>query len=189
MRTPSAARRFIERAALAACGLALAAAWVGAYEDGAPPGHSGAPGEADCTACHSDNPKNDAAGALVLEGLPERYAPGARYALTVVLTHPELEAGGFQLTARAPDGAVPGRLLSVDARTRRLEADGRQYLQHTPESRRAEEEGRIAWQLEWRAPATATPVVLYLAANAANDDLSELGDFIYTLERRLEPAD
>lgn len=169
--------------------LVLAAACAAAYQDGAPPGHTGAPGEADCTACHSDNERNDAAGALAIDGLPERYEPGVLYRLAVRLEHPELEAGGLQLAIRTADGKPAGWLVPSDARTRVLEVDGQAWLQHTPDGRAPERDGRIAWRFEWRAPERALPVVLYLAANAANDDFSELGDFIYTLEQRLEPAD
>lgn len=163
-------------------------AWAWAYDDGAPPGHTGGFGEPDCTACHSDNERNDAEGILSVTGLPERYAPGESYRLSIVLEHPELEAGGFQLAVRTSDGSAAGRLEPVDARTRALADGGREYLQHTPEGRRDTDGGRISWQLAWQAPGAAVPVVLNLAANAANDDLSELGDFIYTLELTLEPA-
>jgi len=188
MPTRSAAPGCTERRLPALALVALAAcAW--GYEDGAPPGHTGGHGEPDCTACHADNERNDAAGALTVLGLPERYAPGARYALSVVLEHPELEAGGFQLAIRGPDGEAAGRLVAADDRTRLLEADGGRYLQHTAEGRKTVEDGRIAWQLVWQAPDGGRPVWLHLAANAANDDLSALGDFIYTLEKRLEAAD
>lgn len=164
--------------------LAAACAW--GYEDGAPPGHTGGFGEPDCTACHSDNEKNAAAGALHVRGLPARYAPGERYRFAIVLEHPELAAGGFQLALSTPEGRPAGALASPDGRARVVSAGGRTYAEHTPEGRKTPADGGIAWELEWLAPDPATPVVLHLAANAANDDLSELGDFIYTLERTLE---
>ncbi len=41
--------------------------------------------------------------------------------------------------------------------------------------------GATSWTVEWRPPAVdATPVTFHAAANAANDDASEFGDFIYT---------
>lgn len=181
-----AARKCTEALAAAALLAAAACAWT--YEDGAPPGHTGGFGEPDCTTCHSDHEKNAAGGRLEVRGLPERYAPGERYRLSVVLAHPELEAGGFQLALRTPEGEPAGAVVSPTARTRTVSADEVTYLQHTGEGRETSEDGRIHWQLEWQAPETATPVILHLAANAANDDLSALGDFIYTLERTLEPA-
>lgn len=163
-------------------------AWAWAYDNGAPPGHTGGFGEPDCTACHSDNDRNDAAGGLTVTGLPERYVPGESYRLSIVLEHPELEAGGFQLALRTAEGAAAGRVSPVDARTLAVTDGGREYLQHTSEGRRDTDEGRISWQLAWQAPATAVPVILNLAANAANDDLSALGDFIYTLQLELQPV-
>lgn len=167
--------------------LAGAAAW--GYEDGAPPGHTGGFGEPDCTACHSDNEPNAPGGTLEVGGLPARYVPGERYRVAVTLAHPDLEAGGFQLAFRTAAGAPAGRVSALDPRTGTVSAGAQRYVQQTPAGREAARDGRIAWEIEWRAPASGVPVVLHLAANAANDDLSELGDFIYTLERTLEPSD
>lgn len=49
----------------------------------------------------------------MLEGVPETYRPGETYPLTVVLRHPELARGGFQLTARFAAGAAEGRQAGV----------------------------------------------------------------------------
>lgn len=178
------APRSIETRAAGAI-LALAAACAAGYEDGAPPGHTGGFGEPDCTACHSDNDRNSAAGRLVVDGLPSCYAPGRLYRLAVVLEHPELEAGGFQLAFRTPAGEPAGRPVSPNGRTRIVSDGGQPYLQHQAEGRKPAEDGRIRWEIEWEAPAAGTQVTLHVAANAANDDLSELGDFIFTLEREL----
>lgn len=44
------------------------------------------------------------------------------------------------------------------------------------------------WEVGWRAPPEALgPVVLHAAANAANDDRSELGDRVYTATRSIRP--
>ena len=46
----------------------------------------------------------------------------------------------------------------------------------------------ISWTVLWRAPSNATvPIELHVAANASNDDDSELGDAVYTLEQRVAP--
>ncbi|HET6629200.1 MAG TPA: choice-of-anchor V domain-containing protein [Woeseiaceae bacterium] len=175
------------RALLAAL-LALAAAAARGYEDGAPPGHTGGFGEPDCSACHSDNEKNAPAGSLVVEGWPAAYAPGKSYPLTLVLRHPELASGGFQLALRTADGQPAGELVAASDRLQVATEAGQPYLQHTREGTQTETGGRIRWEFEWRAPATGEPVVLNVAANAANDDLSSLGDHIYTLEEALAPV-
>ncbi|MFP3941014.1 MAG: choice-of-anchor V domain-containing protein [Thermoanaerobaculia bacterium] len=84
-----------------------------ANADGALPGFTGGFGEPTCRSCHFDAPEEPEEGALVLEGVPEAYRPGETYPLTVVLRHPELARGGFQLTARFAAGAAEGRQAGV----------------------------------------------------------------------------
>lgn len=175
------------RAGVAAL-LALAAAGAGAYEDGAPPGHTGGFGEPDCSACHSGYAKNAPDGKLAIEGLPESYAPGESYRLAVELLHPELASGGLQLAVRTAKGNPAGELVAASDRLQLIEDAGQRYLQHTRAGTKTDTDGRIRWEFEWRAPEEPGPLVLNVAANAANDDLSALGDYIYTLEEKLDAA-
>ena len=168
--------------------LLLAAASNGqGYEDGAPPGHTGGFGEPDCSLCHSDSDKNPPDGTLEISGLPDRYLPGERYDLAVVLKYPELRSGGFQLSIRSATGEAAGEVVPLTGRTRVVAAGGQDYLQHSRDGREAEKDGIIRWIFEWIAPRDAErPIVnLHVAANAANDDRSALGDRIFTLEREL----
>lgn len=172
---------------LAAALLAVSGAgWC--YEDGAPPGHTGGFGEPDCSLCHSDNEKNAPEGELNVDGLPRPFSPGELYELSIVLRHPELRSGGFQMTIRTADGQPAGKLEPVSGRTRVVSEAGRQYLQHSNDGRQTDRDGSIGWTFQWLAPEDGEPVVLNVAANAANDDLSALGDYIFTLEMKLETA-
>jgi hypothetical protein len=170
--------------------LLLAASHAGyCYEDGAPPGHTGGFGEPDCALCHSDSDKNPPEGSLEIDGLPDRYSPGVRYDFAVVLQHPELRSGGFQLAIRSADAKPAGKVIAVSGRTRVVTEAGRSYLQHSKEGRKPERDGAIRWIVQWIAPWSAAPastVYLHVAANAANDDISALGDYIFTLERVLK---
>jgi hypothetical protein len=177
----------LPRAAFAAVLLLVAADGRG-YEEGAPPGHTGGFGEPDCTACHSDGEKNAPGGKLEIEGLPASYAPGKAYTLSIALRHPELASGGFQLAVRTAAGQPAGDLLPTSERTQVVADGGQSYLEHTGAGTEAGTDGRIQWEFEWLAPATQEQLVLNIAANAANDDISELGDFVYTLERLLSPV-
>ena len=183
-----AARRYADGLppALLAALLNLAGAPCHAYENGAPPGHTGGFGEPDCSACHSGFAPNAPTGELSIQGLPAGYAPGATYRLAILLQHPELASGGLQLAMRTRDGEPAGELVPASARTAVVNAAGQAYLQHTREGTRTGTDGSIRWEFDWRAPQTAEPVVLNLAANAANDDFSPLGDFVYTLEQKVE---
>jgi hypothetical protein len=63
------------------------------------------------------------------------------------------------------------------------------YAQHTTAGTRAARDGELAWTVRWIAPERAgDEVVFHAAANAANDDSSPLGDFIYLGEARSRPG-
>lgn len=164
--------------------LLLGAGRVGhGYEDGAPPGHTGGFGEPDCRACHTDSDPNPADGRLKVSGFPDRVVADAHYELEIVLQHAELRSSGFQLALRSPDGKPAGKLVSLSSRTRLIEETGQVYLQHTKDGLQPENDGTARWVFRWIATGVVGPVYLHVAANAANDDVSPLGDYIFTLER------
>jgi hypothetical protein len=106
-----------------------------------------------------DNPLNDPAGRLTLEGAPETYTPGQEYALTVTLARPGLTRAGFQLTAREDgfamlSGTDAGSLEPLDMTAEVMRAGPGQvtYAQHS-ESGSELPPGSVAkWQVLWTAP-------------------------------------
>ena len=110
-------KRFAPWAALAAVP-ATAAAGFALFLDGPPPGHTGGFGERTCVVCHADFPEPDTTGRVVVLGVPDRYAPGARYLLRVRVLKPGLRHAGFQLSAREEHGVQAGRLRTTGERTR-----------------------------------------------------------------------
>ena len=156
------------------------------YEDGAPPGHTAGFGEPDCSLCHSDSDRNPPNGTLRIDGLPECYVGEAEYELAVVLEHPDLRSGGFQAAIRSANGEPAGRVIPVSARTKVVTQAGQEYLEHSKDGRKPERDGIIRWPFRWIAPSAVGPVYLHVAANAANDDISALGDLLFTLETLLE---
>jgi hypothetical protein len=64
------------------------------------PARTGGFGEMTCQQCHWENPLNDPAGRLELDGVPAAYTPGEQYLITVSLARPGLARAGFQLTVR-----------------------------------------------------------------------------------------
>ncbi|HEX8906359.1 MAG TPA: choice-of-anchor V domain-containing protein [Longimicrobiaceae bacterium] len=157
-----------------------------AFPDTPPPARTGGFGEQTCRACHFDGELNAAGGTFSISGIPERYTPGQTYRLTISLQRTAMQAGGFELAARFAAGDSAGRqagtLRASDERAQvKTAASGIQYASHTRPGIQLTAEGRIAWVLEWTAPESAAgDVVFHAAANAANDDNSPLGDFIYT---------
>ncbi len=155
------------------------------YADRPPPAHTGGFNEPSCHSCHFDHPLDAPGGELVLEGVPEAYASGERYRITVSMAHPGMGRGGFQLSARFVEGARAGQqagsLLALGERVEVTPDGGVQYAHHTRAGSVLSAPNSARWTLEWTAPESADgPVVFHLSANAANGDESEFGDFIYT---------
>ena len=163
---------------------------------GAPPGFTGGWGEAHSGQCHYGSAVGDPEGSLTIAGLPHRYAAGQTYAFTVTLRHPVLERGGFQIAARFRDGALagssagilkgdPGRVPTLSTSTNPVIA----YLTHTDVATKTDTPHLARWRLAWTAPESAdTPVMLYVAANAANGDDSPFGDVVYVDSVRIPGA-
>jgi hypothetical protein len=185
------------RAASAGVTALYVAAGVGAISAGALRAHAlpdGAPWEAaldrGCPQCHFDAPPVEDSPALAIDGLPERVAPGARYALVVRLTDTEMRKAGFLLSAWQADKEPAGRFAAVDARTAVNGAQARSTaLGAVVSTDGADGADRVVeWALEWTAPDDARPVRFELWTNVGNDDLSPLGDTTHRRSWRVPPV-
>jgi len=154
-----------------------------AYADGAPPGFTGGFGEQACDGCHFEAAVNTQPGQLTLTGIPERYAAGQSYPLTITLTRPDMKMGGFQLSARMEDGgAQAGTLAPQTGEEKRIkiEKGAIQYVNQQVEGTSLAEPGTAKWTVVWTAPKGAGNVVFHAAGNAANKDEATRGDYVYT---------
>lgn len=166
------------------------------YIDGPPPAHTGGFGGDTCHACHFENDLDTPGGSLTLGGVPDTFDPSRTYRITVSLARPGMGRAGFQLAARLSGGDAPGSPAGVlqglggDERVEVVDApDGGTYAQHTEPGTTLSSPATAVWILEWRPPdASAGTVAFHAAANAANDDASEFGDFIYTASATTRPA-
>jgi hypothetical protein len=185
-------------AALAGTALLVAAApgappGASPYRDGPPVGFSGGFGEGACDACHFEAAPNQPPGNVSVLGVPERYAAGKAYPLTVVLTRPGMAIGGFQLTARfEEDGSQAGCLSPAAGEDKRMTvalAEDVQYAyQRLPGSALVAPD-TARWTVLWTAPARANGTVLFhVAANAANEDDTAFGDYVYTAVGASRPS-
>jgi uncharacterized repeat protein (TIGR01451 family) len=154
-----------------------------AYSSGPPAGFTHAPGELDCSDCHTAPAQST--GALTL-GVPEKYTPGRTYDITV--THssgdPTRVRWGFQMTALDAADQKAGAFEPADDLTRVIEGEGpfpaREYVEHTAKGTFAGQQNGAAWAFRWTAPAEDVgPVTFYLAGNQANGDFNSSGDNIY----------
>lgn len=158
------------------------------YLDDPPPAHTGGFDEPTCHQCHFGESLNASGGSLELEGVPETYTPGERYRIVVRLEKDNMQRAGFQLASRFAEGEAAGEqagtLEPADSARAMVTARGNvQYVHHTADGTALSDEGRTKWTVKWTAPDDAEkPVAFHAAANAANDDASEFGDFVYTSE-------
>ncbi len=176
---------------LPAAGALLFAGAACAFPDEPPVAVTGGFGEDSCHACHFDSEPDSGAGALSLQGWPERFTPGEVYPLTLHLTDPDMALAGFQLAVRfAEDGSQAGELSVPEQESARiglLESRDVQYIhQQGPDQASAPD---IVWHIEWTAPQADQGEVLVHAASVAGDgDASQVGDQVYLLEKAAVPG-
>ena len=160
------------------------------YADGAPPGFTGGFGEQACDACHFEAALNTKPGQLALTGVPERFAAGERYPLTITLSRPGMAIGGFQLSARMENGGAQAGTLSPgtgEEKRIKIEPGKIQYANQRLDGTSLAEPGTVKWTVIWTAPATAGSIVFHAAANAADKDEAARGDYVYTTAATSRP--
>ena len=129
-----------------------------------------------------------------MHDFPPAWSPGRTYTFDVVLRHAGVGRTGFQAAARFAYGSDAGR----DAGRFRAGAGAAvvsglnahvTYVQHAEEGTLPQWPDSARWRITWTAPDRGGRIVLHIAANAANNDDSPLGDFVYTATRTTEPAE
>ena len=182
-----------------------------AYEYGPDAGAAGVPGEnGSCSqvGCHTGTGVN-AAGGSVSVALPQAltYTPGTAQHLVVTIDDAKQRRWGFELTARLAGNpqTLAGTFSPTDNRTQLMCASADlvrqvnaksacaanlplEYIEHTQAGYDAVQANPGKYEFDWNPPATDVgPVTIYVAANAANGDLTQNGDHIYTATYTLAP--
>jgi uncharacterized repeat protein (TIGR01451 family) len=154
-----------------------------AYSTGPPAGFTHAPGELDCSDCHTAPAQST--GTLSL-GVPQKYTPGQTYDVTVThaTSDPTRVRWGFELTALDAADERAGSFAPADDLTRVINGEGpfpaREYVEHTSKGTFPGQQNGASWGFRWTAPAEDVgPVTFYLAGNQANGDGNSSGDNIY----------
>ncbi|HYY93947.1 MAG TPA: choice-of-anchor V domain-containing protein, partial [Pyrinomonadaceae bacterium] len=158
-----------------------------AFSAGPPAGYTHAPGELDCSECHTT--PAESAGTITIDA-PQHYTPGQTYDITV--THatqdPTRVRWGFELTALDSSDERAGTLAPADGFTQVVNNSGpfplRQYIEHTIkdsfDGTFSGQQFGAHWTFKWTAPgADVGPVTFYVAGNQANGDQNNSGDNIY----------
>ncbi len=191
---------------------------IWAHEYGPDAGYSNVPGELGTCAqgsCHLGTATVATSQITVAFPNGQVYVPGVKQHLSVTISDPTQKAWGFQTTTRnsgAPQTQA-GTFASTDANTLIMCAPTNlsterevdystsqaqvcpanmplQYMEHSLTGyTNTKGLGSGTYQFDWTPPATNVGnIVMYVAANAANGDLTTGGDHIYTKTYTLTPS-
>lgn len=166
---------------------------VSASAFGPTPGSTGAPGEINCSACHTGQPVNNGEGSVTISGMPANYLPNQQIPITVTTSKPSAVVFGFQMTAIDSQGKrvgtytipaqSPQQLQTVNAT---IGGNQRTYIEHTVDGTIPTVFDTKSWTFTWNAPAERVgKVSFYAAGNAANSNGGTGGDFIYTASKNI----
>jgi uncharacterized protein (TIGR03437 family) len=194
-------RRIKLRIAKAAAILTAVPLLIYAYEYGPDAGFAGVPGEnASCIAagCHTGTANSNGGSVTVTFPNGSTYTPGVVQHLIVTITDPAERRWGFELTARTDPKTMAGSFKPSDGTTQVLCASTNlvsqntanpncpanlplQYMEHSLDGYNKSQTNPGKFEFDWTPPATDVgPVTIYVAGNAANGDLTQNGDHIYT---------
>ena len=162
---------------------------VTASADGPTASFTNAPGEANCTACHTTYPLDSGTGQVQISGVPQTYVPGQQVQITVKTSQDDGVIFGFQITAIDSTGLGAGTFtipapVAYQMKTKRNAVAGnlREYVEHQRAGTFTDGVfGSNTWTFTWTAPSPARGKIdFYAAGNAANGDGTNSGDYIYT---------
>lgn len=149
--------------------------------------HTNAPGEDNCTACHTSFPLNSGTGNLSISGLPPNYRPGQQVPVTVTVNDADALVYGSQTTAIDASGQAagtftppPGNPQTMQVIVGLIGGHQRDYIEHTVEGIIPTTQGTKSWTFTWTAPAQRVgKISFYTASNAANGFGNTTDDYIY----------
>lgn len=159
---------------------------IRAYPEHLTGAFTGGFGEETCRSCHFDYDLNPEGGSLTVSGIGETISAGERVEIQITISRNDLGIAGFQFSARYSNGSQAGQFnIEGNERLTFTEAtpDSLQFVQHSAIGSEPTEIGISRWTVIWQAPESPRDTVIFnVAANAANGDQSEFGDFIYAKE-------
>jgi hypothetical protein len=147
-------------------------------------GKTGAPGEQNCTSCHSGTAQSGTNENLLVinddlgVGITQ-YTPGATYTVNLTMASNPAKKG-FQVTALNGANAMAGNFVAganTQLKTATISGGQRKYATHKSSSNTSATQ---TWNWTWQAPATSEgAVTFYVATNKANNNNNDNGDVIY----------
>lgn len=145
---------------------------------GASAGKTGAPGETNCTACHSGTAQNGSSENIltVLSGSTPvtSYTPGSSYTIALVMSSNPAKKG-FQATVLNSSNQMAGTFVASSNTA--INGTTKKYANHKSTSNTS---ATTAWGWTWTAPSSDDgDVTFYIATNKANGNNNDTGDAIY----------
>jgi len=161
------------------------------YSAGSNAGYTGAPGESNCTSCHTGSVQSGGSEnifALTQGGvLVDDYTPGDTYDISIE-TVSNVAKKGFQITALDQNNN-PAGVFTASSNTQLKNGtfgaiQGRKYVTHT-----AGTNAPSGWQFTWTAPNDIVgEITFYLATNKTNASGTAIGDVIYLSQYSLNTS-
>ncbi|MFK7787735.1 MAG: choice-of-anchor V domain-containing protein [Crocinitomicaceae bacterium] len=150
------------------------------FSSGGQSGVTGAPGENDCTQCHSGSFQDGSTenSFLLFNAslqVVSSYTPGDTYTATLQLASAPSKSGFSSTTLDGTDNMAGTLIGTAIGGTQNFSSGGRDYVSHTVASN-----GNPDWAWTWEAPATDVgDITFYISSNVTNDDGATSGDVIY----------
>lgn len=161
--------------------------FAGIDSDNGKAGATGSPGEQSCSQsnCHTGSTDNSMGGSVTLTStdlINWEYTPGQTYTLTATVTQQGRSLFGIGLEALLPSGANAGTLTPGTGTTTKnatIAGNSRKNIVHNMNA--GATANAHSFTFTWTAPATDVgPITIYFAGNAANNNGTMTGDYIYT---------
>lgn len=144
-----------------------------AEASGSPGGYTGAPGDNNCTECHSGSVNNGINVSSFTSSIPSTgYVPGQTYSCTLAVNSSR-NKHGFELMAVNTIGGTNVGTFVANTQVKTL--SGGKRVTHKSSSTSGT--GGRTWVFDWTAPSTGQDTIcFYYAVNATNSNFSSSGD-------------
>jgi PKD repeat protein len=167
------------------------------YSGGMSAGYTNAPGEANCTSCHSGSLQTSGTNYnnVSLSGnfTGNGYIPDSTYTITLTYSQSGKSKFGYQLTCLKSNNTMAGSfsLISGNAKSSinntSISGGTRSYMNHTSSGNSGS--GSNTWIFNWTAPSTNVgPVTFYTIVNSANNNGGNSGDEIIAKNVTISPS-
>ncbi len=155
------------------------------YTSGSPTGMTGAPGENNCTLCHSGTINDGTATSSVnFSGIYNEYIPGNTYNLTLSIQNGSVKNGFQVVVLDSILNLNSGDLIITDTNNTQLFTGTRDYITHKTNGT-----SLTSWSFDWTAPLSDVgPITFYYSYNVTNNAGNPSGDQIFIGQHTISPS-